>query len=59
MFNNFIHFKAPPRFLENSVRLSARKGDKASMVCETSGDAPLDIFWKRNGIPITENEDAR
>ena len=39
--------------------MSVRKGDKATLVCETSGDAPLEIFWKRNGILISENEDAR
>ena len=45
--------------METSVRLSVRKGDKASLVCETSGDVPLEIIWKRNGNPISENEDAR
>ena len=55
----FFYRVAPPRFLENSVRLSVRKGDKASLVCETTGDAPMEIFWKRNGMLISESEDAR
>ena len=50
---------APPRFLEKTTRLSVRKGDKATLVCEARGDEPIDIFWKRNGIEIAEDEDAR
>jgi len=29
------------------------------MVCETNGDTPMEIIWKRNGLPISENEDGR
>lgn len=54
-----VTVNAPPRFHEETVRLSVRKGDKASLICEASGDHPMDIFWRRNGLPITEHEDAR
>ena len=50
---------APPSFEEKTVRLSVRKGEKASLICEASGDSPMDVFWRRNGMPISENEDAR
>ena len=50
---------APPTFEEKTVRLSVRKGEKASLICEASGDSPMDVFWRRNGMPISENEDAR
>ena len=36
-----------------------RKGDRASLICEASGDRPMDISWRRNGIPISPDEDAR
>ena len=52
-------FSAPPHFSEKSVRLSVRKGERASLICEASGDQPMDISWKRNGIPISQDEDAR
>lgn len=45
--------------MDKSVRMSVRKGEKASLVCEAKGDEPMDIFWKRNGIAILEEEDAR
>ena len=41
------------------MRLSVRKGDRASLICEASGDRPMDISWRRNGIPISPDEDAR
>ena len=50
---------APPKFDENSVRLSVRKGEEASLICESTGDNPLDILWRRNGLPIQEEDDAR
>ena len=50
---------APPSFDEKTVRLSVRKGEKANLICEASGDSPMDVFWRRNGMPISENEDAR
>ena len=50
---------APPQFAEKSVRLSVRKGERASLICEASGDQPMDISWRRNGIPISQDEDAR
>ncbi len=49
----------PPLFLEKSVHLSVRKGEKASLVCEARGDEPMDIFWRRSGIAILDDEDAR
>ena len=54
-----ILISAPPTFEEKTVRLSVRKGEKASLICEASGDSPMDVFWRRNGMPISENEDAR
>ena len=54
-----IFILAPPTFEEKTVRLSVRKGEKASLICEASGDSPMDVFWRRNGMPISENEDAR
>ena len=37
-----------------------RKGDKAALTCSPhSGDTPIDIFWRRNGIGIEDAEDAR
>jgi hypothetical protein len=50
---------APPHFKEKSVRLSVRKGDRASLICEANGDQPMDITWRRNGIPLSQDEDAR
>ena len=52
-------FAAPPQFAEKSVRLSVRKGERASLICEANGDQPMDISWRRNGIPISQDEDAR
>ena len=46
-------------FVEKSVHLSVRKGEKATLVCEARGDEPMDIFWRRNGIAILQEEDAR
>ena len=62
LFNIVIaktYFPAPPSFEEKTVRLSVRKGEKASLICEASGDSPMDVFWRRNGMSISENEDAR
>ena len=50
---------APPHFNEKSVRLSVRKGDRASLICEANGDQPMEVTWRRNGIPISSDEDAR
>ena len=41
------------------MHLSVRKGEKASLVCEARGDEPMDIFWRRSGIAILDDEDAR
>ncbi len=60
MILNFVFFYlVPPLFLEKSVHMSVRKGDKANLMCEAKGDEPMDIFWKRNGIAILQEEDAR
>lgn len=50
---------APPRFAEKSNRLNVRKGEKADLVCSAKGDEPMDITWRRNGIAIRQEEDAR
>ena len=62
ILGNIILFNfvlAPPSFEEKTVRLSVRKGEKANLICEASGDSPMDVFWRRNGMPISESEDAR
>jgi len=41
------------------VHLNVRKGDEASMKCEAKGDEPVDMFWKRSGIAIRQEDDAR
>ena len=53
-------FAAPPRFRESSERLSVRKGGRAVLECAPSaGDAPMDVFWRRNGIDVMRGQDAR
>ena len=56
----YCPFAAPPRFRESSERLSVRKGDRAVLECAPSaGDAPMDLFWRRNGIDVMRGQDAR
>ncbi|CAB4064373.1 DSCAM [Lepeophtheirus salmonis] len=50
---------SPPRFLEEKVHLAVRKGEKGILICEVAGDENIDILWRRNGMPISEGEDAR
>lgn len=50
---------APPHFADSNGHVSLSKGSRASLECEAYGDQPIDIFWRRNGILIKEEDDAR
>ncbi len=56
-FSFFLCDSAPPRFAERSARVSARKGAQVVLECDVfAGDRPINVFWRKNGIPLGEDQ---
>ncbi|XP_046406550.1 Down syndrome cell adhesion molecule-like protein Dscam2 isoform X2 [Ischnura elegans] len=55
----FLTVNALPRFVTPLRKETVRKGATASFLCEASGDQPMQILWKRDGIRLTSESSHR
>ncbi|XP_071438868.1 cell adhesion molecule Dscam2-like isoform X2 [Hetaerina americana] len=55
----FLTVNALPRFVTSLRKETVRKGSTASFLCEASGDQPMQIVWKRDGIRLTSESSHR
>lgn len=50
----FLFFKVPVKFDEKYGSVQVKRGEAARLVCNASGDRPLDITWTRKNVKLEQ-----
>ncbi|KAK2726847.1 cell adhesion molecule Dscam2-like isoform X1 [Artemia franciscana] len=48
----YLSFASRPRFFPTAQKISVRKKETASLLCDVEGTLPLDITWQKDGMKI-------